>query len=167
MIMVYTGHGKGKTCACVGQALRAYGQGMRVGFFQYMKRPHQAGEQKILANLLGEDYVAGGLGFLRSPDRFLEHREASVQLTKQILPLVAELDMLVLDEALYALKAAVLTQEELRGIMELCDRNQTHLVLSGRDAPQWLIDAAGLVTEMTEVKHPYSQGMAAEQGIEF
>ncbi len=75
--------------------------------------------------------------------------------------------MLVLDEALYALKSALLTQEELRRIMELCVRNRTHLVLSGRDAPQWLIDAADLVTEMVELKHPYAKGITAERGIEF
>ena len=167
MVVVYTGNGKGKTSACVGQAVRALGQGMRVGFFQYMKRPDQAGEQKILAELLGANYAAGGLGFLRSPERFAEHREASVRLTEHVLTLIENLDMLILDEALYAMKAAVLTQDELRGIMDMCERNRTHLVLSGRDAPPWLIDAAALVTEMAELKHPYSQGISAERGIEF
>ena len=167
MIVVYTGKGKGKTSACVGQAMRALGQGMRVGFFQYMKRPHAAGEQKILARLLGDNCVAGGLGFLRDPEQFAEHREAGARLTEHVLPLIPDFDMLILDEALYALRSAVLTQEELRRIMDVCGRNKTHLVLSGRDAPQWVIDAADLVTEMVEVKHPYSQGIAAERGIEF
>lgn len=167
MIVVYTGNGKGKTSACIGQAIRALGHGMRVGFFQYMKRPDTAGEQKILAQLLGDNCVAGGLGFLRSPEQYAAHREAGVLLTARILPLIPEFDMLILDEALSALRSAVLTQEEMRRIMALCGQNKTHLVLSGREAPQWIIDAAELVTEMVEVKHPYSKGIAAERGIEF
>ncbi len=167
MILVYTGNGKGKTSACVGQAVRALGQGLRVGFFQYMKRPDAAGEQNMLRNLLGASYAAGGLGFLRSPEQFAAHREAGLALTRSIRPRIAELDMLILDEALYALQAAVLTQEELREIMDLCEANRTHLVLSGRDAPQWLLDRAHLVTEMREIKHPFARGIPAQRGIEF
>ena len=167
MIIVYTGNGKGKTSACVGQAVRALGQGMRVGFFQYMKREDAAGEQKTLRALLGNDFIAGGLGFLRSPEQFAAHREAGLRLTERVFSRVPELDLLVLDEAVYALKSAVLTQEELREIIRRCAENDAHLVLSGRDAPRWLVDAADLVTEMTEVKHPYAQGISAQRGIEF
>jgi cob(I)alamin adenosyltransferase len=167
MILVYTGNGKGKTSASVGQAIRALGQGMRVGFFQYMKRGNAAGEQKILRSLLGGDFVAGGLGFLRKPEQFAAHREAGRQLTERVISRIPDLDMLVLDEALYALKAAVLTREELRDILTLCEKGDTHVVLSGRDAPRWLTEAAHLVTEMREVKHPHTRGVPAERGIEF
>lgn len=167
MILVYTGNGKGKTSASVGQAVRALGQGMRVGFFQYMKRDGAAGEQKMLRTLLGENFIAGGLGFLRTPEQFAEHRASGRALTERVMARMAEFDLLVLDEALYALKAAVLTPEELREILALSEKNNTHLVLSGRDAPDWLAAAAHLVTEMREVKHPYAQGIPAERGIEF
>lgn len=167
MILVYTGNGKGKTSACVGQAVRALGQGMRVGFFQYMKRPGIAGEQAVLQNLLGKDYIAGGLGFFRQIECFPEHREAALRLTEQVLSRIPELEMLVLDEALYALKAAVLTREELCGIMEACDAKGAHLVLSGRDAPEWLLEAAHLVTEVREMKHPHTRGIPAARGIEY
>ena len=167
MILVYTGNGKGKTSACVGQAVRALGQGMRVAFFQYMKRPGAAGEQAVLRDLLGEDYIAGGLGFLRRAEEFPAHREAALRLTERVRSRIPGLEMLVLDEALYALKAAVLTREELSGIMEECESGGTHLILSGRDAPGWLIEAAHLVTEMREIKHPYAQGIPAARGIEF
>lgn len=167
MILVYTGNGKGKTSACIGQAVRALGQGMRVGFFQYMKRPDAAGEQAVLRDLLGDDHVAGGLGFFRNPEQFPEHRKAALRLTERARSRIPDLDMLVLDEALYALKAAVLTREELCAIMKACEDGGAHLVLSGRDAPDWLCEAAHLVTEMREIKHPYAQGIPATRGIEF
>ena len=167
MILVYTGNGKGKTSASVGQAVRALGRGMHVGFFQYMKQDGAAGEQTVLRSLLGDQYCAGGPGFLRDPEQFPAHREAALKLTERAVKRIPELDLLVLDEALYALDAAVLTQAELRNIIALCEEHKTHLVVSGRNAPDWLCETAHLVTEMGEVKHPYAQGIPATRGIEF
>lgn len=167
MILVYTGNGKGKTSASVGQAIRALGQGMRVALYQYMKRDGAGGEQEVLRNLLGDGFFAGGLGFLTKPEQFPAHREAALNVTAKAEKAIPDLDMLVLDEALYALKAAILTKEELEELMARCEEHGTHLVLSGRDAPAWLIGSAHLVTEMTEIKHPYAQGIAATKGIEF
>lgn len=167
MIVVYTGNGKGKTSACIGQTVRALGQGLRVAFHQYMKRDGAGGEQHILRNLLGEAFCAGGVGFLRNPEQFPEHRAAALRLTARTLTLVPELDVLVLDEALYALKSGVLTEEELRSVIAACDAHGAHLILSGRGAPAWLCEAAHIVTEMTESKHPYAHGGKAVRGIEF
>ena len=167
MILVYTGNGKGKTSASIGQAVRALGQGLRVAFYQYMKRPGAGGEQGVLRELLDEKFIAGGLGFLRKPEEFAEHREAALKVTEFALAQIPELDMLVLDEALYALRSDILTREELTRIIDLCEEKGTHLVLSGRDAPDWLCERAHLVTEMREVKHPYAQGIPAARGIEF
>ena len=77
MILVYTGTGKGKTSACVGQALRALGQNMRVAFGQFMKKDVGAGEQVMLARLLGADFLAGGKGFLRREEDVPAHRRAA------------------------------------------------------------------------------------------
>lgn len=167
MILVYTGDGKGKTSACVGQAVRALGQGLRVCFYQYMKRDGAGGEQAVLRGLLAERLIAGGKGFLTKPEQFPEHREAALRLTEKALAAAESCDMLILDEALYALKAGILTEEELRRIIAVCERGGTHLVLSGRGAPEWLCEAAHLVTEMRAVKHPYTQGIPAARGIEF
>ena len=117
MILVYTGDGKGKTSACVGQAVRAMGQGLSV--------------------------VAW----------------AQVQLE--------QVDMLVLDETLYALSAGILEQQELEQIIALARASNRHLVLSGRNAPHWLVESADLVTSMTEIKHPWRTGVKAAPGIEF
>ncbi|CAK7038161.1 MAG: Corrinoid adenosyltransferase [Desulfovibrio sp.] len=167
VILVYTGNGKGKTSASIGQAVRALGGGMRVAFYQYMKRDGAGGEHVVLRELLRDNFFAGGLGFFRKPEEFPAHREAALGVTSRAEAAIPNLDMLVLDEALYALKAEILTRNELEKLMALCEEHDTHLVLSGRDAPGWVCAAAHLVTEMTEIKHPYAQGIPAAKGIEF
>ena len=173
MILVYTGEGKGKTCACAGQALRALGQGMAVAFGQFMKRECGAGEQQMLRRLLGARFRPGGLGFLRHEEERPAHRAAAAQLLSWARQQAAEVDMLVLDEALYALGAGLLTREELAPLLAGARGASgplgavRHLVLSGRGLPDWLAEEADLVTEMRERKHPWRQGIAAAPGIEF
>ncbi len=167
MILVYTGDGKGKTSACVGQTVRALGQNMVVAFGQFMKRDGQAGEQAMLARLLEERFFAGGLGFLRTDAERPAHREAALRMLDWARGQLEQADMLVLDETLYALSAGILGQQELEELMALARTNDCHLVLSGRSAPEWLVDAADLVTSMTEIKHPWRTGVKAAPGIEF
>lgn len=167
MILVYTGNGKGKTSACVGQAIRAYGGGLRVAFAQFMKRPDQAGEQKVLANLLRDGFFAAGRGFFRKEETREEHREAAGEVLAFAQARLADTDMLVLDESLYALGSGILLKEELHALMSAARERNIHLVLSGRGAPDWVLDLADLVTEMREIKHPYAAGIPAMKGIEF
>ena len=167
MILVNTGNGKGKTTASIGQAIRALGQEHTVAFAQFMKRDKQAGEQYMLHKLLGDFFYAPGDGFLIKPEQFPAHRATSEKIILWAKERIIEVDMLVLDEALYALTSELLTKEELKELIALARSNNTHLVLSGRGAPQWLIDEADLVTEMTEIKHHYKKGIPAQKGIEF
>ena len=170
MILVYTGEGKGKTSACAGQALRALGQGMAVAFGQFMKRHCGAGEQIMLSRLLGARFRAGGLGFLRHEEDRPAHRAAAAKLMDWAREQAEEVDMLILDEALYALGAGILTREELSPLLtgaRGAHGEDRHLVLSGRGLPDWLAEAADLVTEMQERKHPWRQGVPACRGIEF
>lgn len=167
MILVYTGKGKGKTCACVGQALRASGQGLKVAFGQFMKRPNQAGEQKMLTELLGERFYSCGKGFFRDDENRQEHRDAAVKLLDWAEKVLPEVDMLILDESLYALGMGILHEGELRRIIDKADEQRAHVVLSGRGMPDWLRDEAHLVTEMHEIKHPYNNGQKAVRGIEY
>ena len=167
MILVYTGDGKGKTSACTGQAVRALGQGMKVAFGQFMKRDGQAGEQVMLSQWLGPRFVAGGLGFLRKDEDRPAHRQAALHMLDWAQKQLAEVDMLVLDETLYALSAGILTQEEVENLLDLARQREKHLVLSGRNAPDWLVEAADLVTSMTEIKHPWRSGVTASPGIEY
>lgn len=167
MILIYTGNGKGKTCACVGQALRALGQGLRVGFGQFMKKDVRAGEQIMLERLLGENFRAGGRGFFRREEEREEHRAAALTLLGWARGQLPHLDMLLLDESLYALRAGLLERTEVETLLSEARTADCHLVLSGRDAPRWLMDMADLVTEMGEIKHPAQSGVKAQRGIEF
>ncbi|WP_296305796.1 cob(I)yrinic acid a,c-diamide adenosyltransferase [uncultured Desulfovibrio sp.] len=167
MILIYTGNGKGKTSACVGQALRALGQELRVGFGQFMKKDVRAGEQVLLERLLGENFRAGGRGFFRREEEREEHRAAARTLLSWARERLPRLDMLVLDESLYALRAGLLERAEVEALLREARELSCHLVLSGRDAPQWLMDMADLVTDMGEVKHPAQSGVKAQRGIEF
>lgn len=167
VIIVYTGLGKGKTSACVGQALRALGQGLEVAFGQFMKRECGAGEQAMLRRLLGKRFRPGGLGFLRREEERAAHREAALALLHWAQEQLGEVEMLVLDEVLYALGADILSREELMQLLESARSQDRHLVLSGRGLPDWLACEADLVTEMQERKHPWRKGIPAAPGIEF
>ncbi|MDR1659894.1 MAG: cob(I)yrinic acid a,c-diamide adenosyltransferase [Desulfovibrio sp.] len=167
MLILYTGNGKGKTSACVGQALRAMGHGMTVAFGQFLKRDNQSGEQCILRQLLGTFFFAGGEGFFRHEKDRARHRDAALNTLAWGKNILSGADMLVLDETLYALNAALLTREEVVNLVEISGALGRHLVLSGRNAPDWLVQAADIVTEMREIKHPCRNGVAAAPGIEF
>ena len=167
MILIYTGDGKGKTSACVGQAVRALGQGMTVAFGQFMKRDGQAGEQAMLSRWLGGRFRAAGPGFLRREEDRPAHRQAASALLDWAQEQLNSADMLVLDECLYALGAGLILREEMECLLALARRQGRHLVLSGRGVPDWLADAADLVTSMTEIKHPWRSGIAASPGIEY
>lgn len=167
MLLIYTGNGKGKTSACVGQTVRALGQGLRVAFGQFMKKPEQAGEQKMLGKLLGERFLACGAGFFRDVE-YDRHRARAEELLAWAWQQLDEgLDMLVLDETLYALGHGLLRREEVQELVEACAEKECHLVLSGRGVPQWLVDMAQIVSEIAEVRHIYADGGKATRGIEF
>ena len=165
MIIIYTGNGKGKTSASVGQAIRAHGQSMNVCFAQFMKSDQGTGEQQFLKSLLKENFFIGGTGFFIKEEDRPKHRAAIEKTLVWIDEHLENADMLVLDECLYALKAGILTQEEVEGIMERC--KDKHLVLSGRGLTDWLTEKADIVSEINEVKHPCKNGTPATKGIEF
>jgi cob(I)alamin adenosyltransferase len=167
MLLIYTGNGKGKTSACVGQTLRALGQDMHVAFGQFMKKDGQAGEQRMLSRLLGDGFRAGGKGFLRKEEDRPAHREAALAMFDWGMRQLEDVDMLVLDETLYALGCGILEETEVRALVDKARARGVHLVLSGRGLPEWLAAEADLITEMGEVKHPWQQGVTATKGIEY
>ena len=168
MLIIYTGDGKGKTSACVGQCIRALGQGYQVVFAQFMKRDGQAGEQKILRELLNDQFLAGGAGFFRSEAERNIHRGSVCKVLKWIFAhSTHDTDMLILDEALYALGSGLLEKSELEDIISMSKKKEIHLVLSGRGVPEWLEEKADLISSVTEIKHPWRKGIGAQRGIEF
>ncbi len=167
MLLIYTGNGKGKTSACLGQVVRALGADKRVLFVQFIKQAGEAAEQIMLEKLLGENFYAGGAGFfLHEKDRLFHTKAAQKTLhwAKNHLP---QADIIILDESLCALEQALITSEELADFLEAA-KNQ-HVVLSGRHAalPQWLLELADMVTELREIKHPWQTGKKAVKGIDY
>lgn len=167
MLLIYTGNGKGKTSASVGQAVRAMGQGLKVAFAQFMKSDVKAGEQRLLERELGTDFFIGGCGFYRNEAEKEKHRAAALEVLDWAGARVQSHDMLLLDEALYALGAGLVSDDELKRLIGRCRAGGTHLVLSGRGAPEWLLAEADMATEMTPLKHHFDAGIKAQKGIEF
>ncbi len=171
LVIVFTGNGKGKTTAALGMGMRAWGQGKKVLVLQFIKGRWRPGELNAAARL-GENFEIRQLGegftYLNNEVTMAEHRTAAhTALAAALNELArAQVDMLILDEILYALKLKLITLEEVLGLLDHRPA-QMHLVLTGRDAPPEIIARADLVTEMKEIKHHYARGIKAQAGVEF
>lgn len=169
LLIVHTGAGKGKSTAAFGMAVRAMGHGLRVGIVQFVKGAMSTGERAIFDAF--PDLVAFkpmGEGFTwDTQDRA---RDVAVARTawEEVKRMIADPDiaMVIADELNIVLRYGYLPVEE---VIEVAAARapMKHFVVTGRNAPQPLIDAADLVTEMTQVKHPFRGGIKAQIGIEF
>ncbi len=168
LLIVYTGEGKGKTTAALGLLFRAWGREMRVGMLQFIKHStanfgeHRAGRK------MGVEITPMGDGFTwRSRDLEATKGLAIQQWQRCKEKLCSDAyDVLILDEFTYPLHYGWIPIEEVLEAVRGRPRD-LHVVITGRYAPQALIDEADLVTEMREVKHPYQQGLKAQPGIDF
>ena len=168
LVIVNTGPGKGKTTAALGLLLRASGQGLRVAMFQFIKaKTGNWGEQRA-ARTLGVDIVPLGSGFTWTSDDLERDRALAHEGWQQCRAAIesGDYDLVVMDEMTYCFSFGWLDLAEVLDVLRARPRGQ-HVVITGRDAPQELIDFADLVTEMREVKHPYAAGVKAQKGIEF
>ncbi len=177
LIIVYTGDGKGKTSAALGAAMRALGHGWKVLIIQFFKGdwPVVYGELEMAKKLYPQfEVLQLGKGFVKimgDKKPFEEHvqaAEAALKLTRERM-LSGQYDLIILDEVVYALKYMDFSLIELKDLLELLKERppQTHIILTGRNAPPELIEAADLVTEMREIKHPMKRGIPAQQGIDY
>jgi cob(I)alamin adenosyltransferase len=165
---VYTGNGKGKTTAAFGLALRAVGAGKKVFFAQFVKGKTYSEIEAVSTYLLDITIRQYGLGCFIYEKPKVEDVEAArhgLQEVKQIVQ-SGKYDMVVLDEANIALFYHLFDVEDLLKIIREKPKS-VELVITGRYAPQEIIDAADLVTEMKEIKHYYQQGVEARKGIEY
>jgi cob(I)alamin adenosyltransferase len=169
LLIVHTGKGKGKSTAAFGLAIRAMGNGMRVGVVQFVKGVWKTGERDILARF--PDLItirAMGEGFTwDTQDRARDIRAAeSAWAAAEEMIADPGYGMVILDELNIALRYDHLPLDRVLTAL----RNKPeglHVVVTGRNAKPELIDAADLVTEMTLVKHPFRDGVKAQPGIEF
>jgi len=168
LVVVNTGHGKGKTTAALGVVLRAWGRDMRVIIIQFVKtRTSNYGENRA-AKKLGIEMIPMGEGFTwLSKD--IEKDKATAreawELARQKI-CSGEYDLVLLDELTYPLTYGWIPVEEVIDVLRQRPEGQ-HVIITGRDAPEELIDYADLVTEMREIKHPFQKGLKAQPGIEF
>jgi cob(I)alamin adenosyltransferase len=167
LLQVYTGPGKGKTTAAVGLAVRALSRGLNVLFAQFMK-PAKGGETELLEQL--------GARVLRFPevssplfDPSIDRNTLAARASEALMKLEGAFegnDLAVLDEFNHLLSEKLVGRPEAESLIKGRPEG-LELVLTGRGAPGWLLEAADLVTEMTEIKHPRSGGGKARRGIEF
>ncbi|MFO7999433.1 MAG: cob(I)yrinic acid a,c-diamide adenosyltransferase [Bacteroidales bacterium] len=167
-IHVYTGNGKGKTTAAFGLALRAAGAGKKVFIAQFVKGKTYSeieAVQKYLPSIQVEQY---GLGcFIVNEPTEDDVRAARNGLEKVRGLITAGVhDLLVLDEVFIALYYKLFDAGELIDVLKSA-KNGMELVLTGRYAPEEIIELADLVTEMKEIKHYYTSGLQARKGIEY
>jgi len=169
LVQVYTGDGKGKTSAAFGLALRAVGRGLKVYVIQFIKGGFDYGELYIvdkLPNLTLKTFGRGKFVMEKSP------RKEDIKLAQEALSLAEEVtksgeyDIVILDEINVALNLKLI---KIQRILELIKNRSKHteLVLTGRHAPDEIIKTADLVTEMKEIKHPFTKGLQARKGIEY
>lgn len=169
LLIVNTGHGKGKTTAALGILLRAAGRDMRVAMFQFIKSAANPYGEHRAAERLGVEIIPLGDGFTWLSDDIAEDRALAERGWERCSEVLAsgEFDVVIFDELTYALNYQWLDTDAVIAAIRARPIG-THVVVTGRDAPQALVDAADLVTEMRLVKHPYrEQGIGAQPGIEL
>lgn len=169
LVQVYTGNGKGKTSAALGLALRATGRGLKVYVIQFIKGGFDYGELHVVDRLPNLTLKAFGRGkFITSKPPEKE----DVKLAEEALKLAEEItqsreyDVVILDEINVALHLKLIKLQEVEEMIKRKPEN-VEIVLTGRNAPEEIIELADLVTELKEIKHPFSKGFQARKGIEY
>ena len=171
LIIVNTGPGKGKTTAAMGTALRAVGNGMKVLMLQFLKGSWHYGEHDAV-KAFGENFVMKqmGRGFVKVGGA--ETDPEDVRLCEEAWSFALakiqseKYDLVVLDEVNYVISYHMLDPEKV--VAALAARpERVHVICTGRNAHPLLVEAADLVTEMREVKHPYTKGILAQRGIDY
>lgn len=171
-IIVYTGNGKGKTTAALGLCVRAVGQNKKIGIIQFVKSDWEYGELIGVKQLSPEIDIqtlgAGCVGIMGDDKHIEEHREAANRTLDAAKKAIKsdKYDILILDEINVAVSLGLITTSE---VLELLKNKPVNLnvVLTGRNAPDELIELADLVTEMKEIKHPFQKDIPARKGIDF
>jgi len=171
LVQIYTGHGKGKTTAAAGLAMRAAGRGLTVVFIQFLKND-PSGEIMLIEKSIPEIKVMR----FNSQNKFIwnmndEERELLRSETCEGFAGAmnaagnGSCDILILDEIFGACRNGFITEDEILNLIKI-KRAGIEIVLTGRDAPEKIINAADLVTEMKNIKHPFDAGIKARRGIE-
>ena len=172
LTIVYTGKGKGKTTAALGIALRATGYKKKICMIQFIKGSWHYGEMESSKRLEPEfEMVAIGKGFVGIIDD-KSPKEDHQKIAKEAIRISNEkiqsgkYDIIILDEINYAVNLNLISLDDVLDLIKSKPEN-VDLVLTGNYAKEEVIEAADLVTEMKEIKHPFQKGIKAKEGIDF
>jgi cob(I)alamin adenosyltransferase len=170
LVIVHTGKGKGKTTAALGMVVRAIGHGMKVGVVQFVKGAMTSGEKIVFDAFAGQiEFKPMGEGFTWNTQDRARDIAVTREAWEEVKRMIADpsYQMVVADELNIVLRYDYLPLAEVLEALA-AKPEMTHVVVTGRNAPEALIEAADLVTEMTQVKHPFrEQGVKAQAGVEF
>ena len=168
LVLLYTGDGKGKTSSALGVTMRAWGRGWKICWLQFIKSKTANYGETRAARRMGIEMIPLGDGFTW----LSKDINKDIALARECWALAREkiesaaYDLVVLDEITYPITYGWLEADEVIGVLR--DRPASmHIIMTGRNAAPELVEFADLVTEMTEVKHPYQQGIKAQRGIDF
>lgn len=170
LVLVNTGNGKGKSTAAFGVVLRAWGRNMRICVIQFIKAETGKWGEVKAAEKLGIEWLSTGDGFTWLSKDMEETTARALHGWEMAQERIAsgEYDLIVLDEFTYPLHFGWLEVDQVLAWLHENKPPMMHLIITGREAPNELIEFADLVTEMKEIKHPYEdQEIAAQAGIEF
>ena len=169
LVIVHTGKGKGKSTAAMGLAVRAIGNGMKVGMVQFVKGKWETGERKVLEHFPDLCVMkAMGEGFSWETQDRARDIEAARQAWEAAKEMINDpsYKVIILDELNIVLRYENLPLDEVIATLQ-AKPEMLHVVVTGRNAKDGLIDIADLVTDMTQIKHPFRSGVKAQVGIEF
>ena len=168
LVLLYTGDGKGKTTSALGVTMRAWGRGWKVCWLQFIKSKTANYGETRAARRMGIEMIPLGDGFTW----LSKDINKDIALARECWALAREkiesaaYDLVVLDEITYPVTYGWLEAGEVISVLR--DRPaDTHIIMTGRNAAPELVEFADLVSEMTEVKHPFQQGIKAQRGIDF
>jgi cob(I)alamin adenosyltransferase len=169
LLIVHTGKGKGKTSAALGMVVRAIGHGMKVGVVQFVKGAMTTGEKAVFDAFPDNvEFKPMGEGFTWDT----QDRARDIAVTRiawdEVKRMIADpsYQMVLADELNIVLRYDYLPLDEVLAVLA-ARQEMKHVIVTGRNAPDALIEAADLVTEMTMIKHPFRSGVKAQPGIEF
>lgn len=171
LVIVNTGHGKGKTTAALGVMTRAWGRKMRIGVIQFLKNENaRFGEIKAAERMGNIDWISTGDGWTWTSQDMdgteAKARQAWETAKERISS--GDYDLFIMDEFTYTMDYGWLDSREVVAWLEANKPEMLHLIITGRNAPELLLEFADLVTEMREIKHPFKeQGIRAQAGIEY
>lgn len=173
MLIIYTGLGKGKTSAAIGAAIRSTGWKKKVVIVQFIKEESWASGERAVLRSLGVDLFVMGkswVGIMGDKKEKVIHINAAKAAVEKVLDLFKQgsYDLIICDEILGALYGNLIRKTDINKILKSYLLNpNSDLIFTGRNAPDWLIKKADLVTEMVKVKHPYDKGIIAKKGIDY